>query len=113
MQNFSWRKSHKYPGEKLPETTPCVLSQVWRPRSMWHFHQEEACMSIHRNHQELAKHETERVIYRDYWLIFSCCAMNTSAVSATSRHPWSMMSECPRSGISRNSVAAGLFFCKL
>src|SRR5258708_7906677 len=35
--------------------------------------------------------------------------MKASAVSATSRHPWSMTSECPRLGISWISVTAGVF----
>ena len=54
-----------------------------------------------------------RATCRDYWLIFSCCAMKASAVSATSRHPWSMTRECPRLGISRISVTAGFFSCCL
>src|SRR5260221_2032845 len=53
------------------------------------------------------------LVMTDYWPIFSCWAMKASAVSATSRHPWSMVSECPRPGISRNSVTAGLFCCNL
>jgi hypothetical protein len=35
------------------------------------------------------------------------------AVSATSRHPWSMTSECPRSDISTISVTPSLRFCFL
>ena len=39
-----------------------------------------------------------------------CCAMKASAVSATSRQPWSIVRECPRPGISRISVTEGLRF---
>jgi hypothetical protein len=53
------------------------------------------------------------LVMRDYWPFFSCCAMNASAVSATSRHPWSMVRECPRSGISWISVTPGFFSCCL
>src|SRR5713226_4799006 len=39
--------------------------------------------------------------------------MKESAVSATSRHPWSMTRECPRPGNAWNSVTAVLCCCNL
>jgi hypothetical protein len=39
--------------------------------------------------------------------------MNPSAVSATSRHPLSMVRACPRFGIFTISVTAGLRLCRL
>ena len=39
--------------------------------------------------------------------------MKPSALSATSRQPWSMTSACPRSGISTISVTPSFRFCLL
>ena len=63
--------------------------------------------------QEPARARAERARCCGYWPSLSCCAMKASAVSATSRHPWSMTRECPRLGISRISVTAGFFSCCL
>src|SRR5437763_1711279 len=43
---------------------------------------------------------------------YACCLTKASAVSATSFHPWSMVSECPRLGSSLISVIAAFLCCR-